>query len=280
MESYQFHPIRENLVFYHNISKEPSINQSLPYHRHDAYEIYLFLRGNAHMYLEHTCYPLKPGDLLIINPNELHRSVVLDHTPYERIGINLKRSTLERLSTSQTCLLQCFEQRPHGEQNLLHLSKEFLKQYITLTSQLDYALHQEGYGQDLLIDSYLTQLLIFVNQQFLQSNATYENIMPQLVQDTILYIRNHLSGDITLSDLSNLFHYNGSYISSLFKEHTGLTLRSFILDQRIGVAKNLLLKGRTVGQACEESGFKDYANFIRSFTKMTGISPGKYRKQS
>lgn len=280
MEQYQFQPIKEDLVFYHNISKEPSMNQSLPYHRHDAYEIYLFLRGNAYMYLEHTCYPLNPGDLLIINPNELHRSVVLDHTPYERIGINLKRSTLERLSSSQTCLLQCFEHRPHGEQNLVHLSDDVLNQYTNLTTKLGQAHQQEGFGHDLLLDSYLIQLLIFVNQQFLQSNASYENVMPQLVQDTILYIRNHLSEDITLSDLSDLFHYNGTYISSIFKEHTGLTLRSFILDQRINFAKKLLLEGRTVGQAGEESGFKDYANFIRSFTKMTGISPGKYRKQS
>ncbi|MBQ3028199.1 MAG: AraC family transcriptional regulator, partial [Lachnospiraceae bacterium] len=42
-------------------------------------------------------------------------------------------------------------------------------------------------------------------------------------------------------------------------------------------AKALLQEGASVTEACYRSGFNDYANFIRSFKKVTGVSPGKYR---
>lgn len=63
-----------------------------------------------------------------------------------------------------------------------------------------------------------------------------------------------------------------------FKKYTGLTLREYIADLKIEEAKKLLLSGENVSDACCKSGFSDYSNFIRTFTKATGLSPGKYAK--
>ncbi len=38
------------------------------------------------------------------------------------------------------------------------------------------------------------------------------------------------------------------------------------------------MDGKNVSDACLMSGFNDYSNFIRSFKKKTGISPGHYAK--
>lgn len=274
---YSFNPIKEEIIYFHNISTEKNVDIKFPYHRHDAYEIYLFLSGNTNMYLEHTCYQLKRGDLIIINPEELHRSVTLDDTPYERIGINIKKTALKRLSSQRTNLLKCFESHPLGENNLTHLNDEQLNYILTLNSYLSDALHSDAYGHDILFDTYLAQLLVFINTLYHTTSINSNSIMPNLVRDTMLYVKNHVTEDITLEDLSNRFNYHGTYISYLFKQHTGLTLRSYIIDQKIALAKRLLSEGKSVSMACEISGFNDYSNFIRTFTKMVGISPGKYK---
>lgn len=93
------------------------------------------------------------------------------------------------------------------------------------------------------------------------------------------YIDEHITQDITLGKLAEAFYMNSTSISRQFKKHTGLTLRSYILSRRIELAKFLLSDGMSITDACFQSGFGDYANFIRSFTKMVGISPGKYIKQ-
>ncbi|MDT0122849.1 helix-turn-helix domain-containing protein [Paenibacillus sp. RRE4] len=35
----------------------------------------------------------------------------------------------------------------------------------------------------------------------------------------------------------------------------------------------------SITDACYRSGFGDYANFIRSFTKIVGTSPGKFQRK-
>lgn len=275
---FKYHPISEDIICFHNITSAEGI-PSYPYHRHNAYEIYLFLSGNTNFYLEQTCYSLTRGDLVIISPEELHRSLCLDASPYERIGINIKKTVIERLSTQRSRLLSCFEAHPFGENNLVHLSDENLTNYITLAINLEKMLHSDLYGDDIMADTYLAQILVFINHLFHSERTPSNNIMPDLVRNTMLYIREHITEDITLEDLSKQFNFNGAYISSKFKQHTGLTLRTYLLDQRITLSKRLLMEGRTVQEACELSGFTDYANFIRSFTKYVGISPGKYKKQ-
>ncbi|MCX7657471.1 MAG: helix-turn-helix domain-containing protein, partial [Oscillospiraceae bacterium] len=38
--------------------------------------------------------------------------------------------------------------------------------------------------------------------------------------------------------------------------------------------------GYSVAETCEKSGFNDYTNFVKAFTKAVGISPKKYGKYS
>lgn len=65
--------------------------------------------------------------------------------------------------------------------------------------------------------------------------------MPRLIQDTMMYIEEHLAEEITLSDLSAVFFHNGTYISRCFKGVTGLTISQYILYKRISLAQKYLL---------------------------------------
>lgn len=275
--NYIFSPIKKEIICYHKTTDTELINPALPYHRHDAYEIYLFLRGNTYMYLEQSCYKLVPGDLMIISPSEMHRCVCIDNQMYERIGLNIKKTALEKLSSHRTNLLSCFDSHSLGQNNLIRLTQSQIVYYKELTEKLISSLDSEEYGQDLLAESYATQLLVFVNSLYQSSTYRSNNLMPELVSNTMTYIKSHLLETISSEQLEQEFHYSGKYISQQFREHTGLTIRSYIIDQRVSLAKIHLSAGKSVTEACELSGFSDYANFIRSFKKIAGISPGKYK---
>jgi AraC-like DNA-binding protein len=233
----------------------------------------------VNLYIEQSCYHLIPGDLFLITPEQLHRSVCLDTQPYNRVIINIKEDVLNKLSSTLTDLSSCFHHQAPEHLNHVYLSGDYMNHYLNLSKQLHFFLTQREYGSDLLSDAYLTQLLVFINKKF--SNHTYQderNIMPDLISKTMEFISSNLTGHITLSLLSQHFYLSGTYISSQFKRHTGLTLRAYILDQRIALAKRLLADGHNVSETCYKAGFTDYSNFIRSFTNLTGIPPGKYAK--
>lgn len=277
--NYLFRPINTDVICYHPVTQLEDTDKFSLYHRHDAYEIYLFISGNTNMYLENSCYHLERGDLLVIKPSEMHRSVCIDNQTYERIGINIKRSVFERLSSVQTNLLTCFDSRPLGQRNLIHLSEKQQRHFMKLADDLREVLNSSGYGHDILVNSYLSQVLVFINTLYRSSTYVANDIMPDLINNTMLYIKEHLTETISLEQLSEKFYLNGTYISRQFKKHTGLSIRSYILDQRIALAKMLLSEGKNVSEACYMSGFYDYANFIRSFTKLVEISPGRYKKR-
>lgn len=265
---------------YHNKTTDFITGENPPYHKHDGYEIYLFISGNVKMYIEQTCYQLTPGDMAIVNPSELHRSCCLDSSPYERIGINIKPSVFDSLKTSSTNLASCFYSHAHGKHNMIHLDEDEMASYIGMSDDLIAASRSSDYGSDLLSYSYLIRLLIYVNSLYMKSsNDGFENLMPKMIMDTMDYINDHLTEKISLDDLAAELNYNGNYLSNRFKEHTGLTLRSYILSKRIDLAKSLLLAGQSVSDTCLMSGFNDYANFIRNFKRQVGMSPGRYKKE-
>lgn len=264
---------------YHKTSTDFFTGHNPPYHRHDGYEIFLFIRGNTMMYVEHNCYKLSPGDLIIISPDKLHRSIVTDNAPYERIGINITEHILHALSSEQTNLAGCFNLMSHDNGGIVRLSSYNLKEYVKITDRFLHMCESDEYGSELMSLSIFTELILYTDRIFRGSKVRkHDNIMPHIVIDTMKYIDENHNGELTLAKISNGVNYSENYISSTFKHHTGLSLREYILDKRIECAKKLLMDGKNVSDACLMSGFNDYSNFIRSFKKKTGISPGHYTK--
>ena len=274
---YQYLFIPEDIVFFHQTDINKVEDRYRPYHRHDAYEIYYFVSGDVDFFIEQHCYHLEAGDLVIVNTTENHRMLCKSEAPYERYVINIKPTIAEHMSTDITNLNACFQTNPQHK-NVIHLSPDNQDTFISLYEELQDCLAQKSYGQDILLNAYVAKMLVFVNKMFQVATDTSTDIMPPLIKNTMDYVQHHLTEEITLQDIGKAFYLNGSYISQRFKHYTGLTLRDYIVDQRLVLAKTLLLQGKTVAEACEQSGFRDYSNFIRTFTKNVGISPGKYQK--
>lgn len=207
----------------------------------------------------------------------MHRIQSMDSTPYERIVINLKRSYIAALSPDGFSLEDCFYARPLGFGNLRVLSPEALQEFLTLYKSLESAASPDCFGRPVVQNAYASLLLLFLNRQYQSDPSSYKNTMPAYITGAMQYIDSHLEEPLRLSALAKEFHISESYLSAQFKHHTGLTLRAYLLDRKINLAKSLLQEGVSVTEACYRSGFNDYANFIRSFKKITGISPGKFR---
>lgn len=276
-----YHPFENDLISYSNKSviNRPPLDPH-PFHRHNGYEIYYFMSGNVNLYIEQQCYNLRPGDLVIISPDQLHRVVYLEYQVYERTIINIKHSLIEKLSSSKTDLLKCFDFKSTDDFKHIHLNREQREEYMAMIQKCNDFRYKGGYGNDIKANYELSNILIFINNLFESAQSTTkENVMPDLIRNVMDYVQTHISDSITLEMLATEFYLSGKYISSQFKQHTGLTLRTYILDQRIAYAKKLLQNGSNVSEACYRSGFSDYANFIRTFTNLVGISPGKFARE-
>ncbi len=92
------------------------------------------------------------------------------------------------------------------------------------------------------------------------------------------YINNNFTKQISLHDIAKNSFLSVARLCELFKKQLSTTAGKYLTGKRISHAKKLLSKGKSVTDTAIESGFIDYANFIRTFKNAVGIPPGKYKK--
>jgi two-component system response regulator YesN len=91
------------------------------------------------------------------------------------------------------------------------------------------------------------------------------------------YIRNNLSGDLSLTRLGEHVRLNPSYLSRLYKQMTGMSLTDYISEIRIEAAKELLHTNMKIQDIAEAVGYYSGTAFARFFKKHINMTPQEYR---
>ena len=99
------------------------------------------------------------------------------------------------------------------------------------------------------------------------------------IQNIINYISFNLTADLSLNALSEEFMLNSSYLSTLFKKETGVTLTNFVNNKRIEHAIYLLNTTQSAIQdIAAQCGINDVNYFTKLFKKLKNMTPTQYRE--
>ncbi len=103
----------------------------------------------------------------------------------------------------------------------------------------------------------------------------------QKVDRLTKYINQNFNRSISLSDLADMLGHSAGYTSRIFKEITGRDILSYISSIRTDHAKTLLISSdMSVAEVGFSVGYDQQQTFIRNFKKITGLTPGEYRKSN
>lgn len=93
------------------------------------------------------------------------------------------------------------------------------------------------------------------------------------------YVTVALSQTITLKEISNILHFNCSYLGQKFKDHENMTFNEYLLKQRMEKAKALLEStDLKVYEIANEVGYSEMDWFYKKFKSYTGVSANEYRR--
>ena len=246
------------------------------FHLHNFYELFLLLDGEINFCIQQSFYHLTPGSLLAINNLEIHKAINEKQTPYKRIYIHIPPAFFQKYGARDMDLSACFTSRKTGERNLIQLKDHELAYF---SNQFQFIQENKNYtlpGKELLLETYLLQLLVFINNLFSYSSCPIVSQYTPTVQDVVNYLEKNLLENISLDSLAQTFSLSKYHLCHIFKEETGTTIFNYLLLLRISRAKSLLGDGKNVTETCYLSGFTNYSNFITSFKKHTGYTPKKY----
>jgi signal transduction histidine kinase/AraC-like DNA-binding protein len=105
-----------------------------------------------------------------------------------------------------------------------------------------------------------------------------EQASEQLVKKTQDYIADHFSKEITREEIADVLGVSPSYVSRIFRRHTGMALWDYVNSFRIARARELLEHSdMTITEIAFATGYNEPAYFSRMFRKVTGKPPKHYR---
>lgn len=91
------------------------------------------------------------------------------------------------------------------------------------------------------------------------------------------FIENNYQKNIELEEIASLSYLTKAAFCRYFKKMTRMTFTQFLNQYRINQAKKLLLQDKNVTEVCFECGFESLSYFNRTFKKVTGENPLRFK---
>lgn len=120
-----------------------------------------------------------------------------------------------------------------------------------------------------------------VTEMFLsQMLGKQDENVHEIIGKAKYYISEHLTEELTVSNIAVSLYITPNYFSRLFKRVTKEGCNEYIVRKRIEKAKSLLdTTSLKVGEIAQMVGYRDTNYFSLAFKKHTGKSPTKYREE-
>lgn len=250
----------------------------------DHYLLHFVMSGSGCLHLQNASYPVSANECFLIYPNELssYHSTEGGTWSYYWIGIagEFAKELIARAGFQ-------------ADRQVMHFTDSTV--FDTLKELVDTAmLYQDDiYGLELASNSLLYQLFTKLYREKKEARLSFHapigednstlfglgSSSRQWVSTVITLIQDNYGEDLQVNNIASTLHLNRSYLSALFKQETGVSIKQYLTSYRIEAAKNKLLKTNgSITEISYQCGFKDPLYFSRMFKERVGLSPSEFRQ--
>lgn len=242
------------------------------YHYHEFCKLLLLVSGSGGYWIEGQQYALQPGDAVLVGSGCVHRPEFEPGTPYERIIVYISPEFLKSQSTPDCDLLECFGGR---KSHVLRPGKGD-RRLIAMAQELERQLSGTEYGRVILSRGLLLRLLVQIGRDLHHGDTLQpQPLQPQdsRVLRIMEYINAHLTEELSVDSIAEQFYVSKFHMMRLFRAAAGTSVNSYIIRQRLLLARELISGGMSATESCFRAGFGSYSSFTRCYGSYFGTTP-------
>lgn len=260
-------------------SKISSFNRRTPQLFHPELEIKFFYDGEAWLLVGEDNIHAQPGDIVIINPYDIHSTIGVGDTPGKYILILVD--------------LGFFSQEMASDMDLAHLllSKQLRFNHLIRNNRgLNNLLEQLGRETDpnkayyraairgLLLTFFALLLRDEVNNQAVSPTHANTEKYYTIIEPALQMVRTDYRTSLNVDQLAELCNVSKSHFCRIFKLVTGRTVIQYVTDYRLKIAKMLLEYGNdSIAHIADTCGFQDEGYFCRCYKRKYHQTPKQDR---
>ena len=240
-------------------------------HMHDDMVEIVFIReGLGTHIIGNKKYETKKGDILIYNKGVLHD----------------ERSTPKSECSTYVCGFSDLKIKKLAENHLISNDIEPVinsGDYFNIIENIFEIMYSEILSNRKGVEETCNHLLLSLITIILRLVDLSKNDVKEeeyeLGESIKKYIDNNFLNNLSIKSLSEDLGISQYYLIHSFKKKTGYSPMQYIMNRRIGEAQNLLINtDYSIIQIASKVGYDNPNYFNMLFTKLIGMSPGKYRK--
>lgn len=239
-------------------------------HWHRSVEIFAVFEGALNFYLNNELHPLKQGEFMLINSNEIHS---IDAREVNRtVVLQIPLKTFEKYFTGEQ-FIHFRHHHPVYDGELMEQIREIYSIYQS--KECGYEMKVKGLY-------YLMLHLLVTEYRELQVSEDMRKRNRRLNRLSVItsYIKENYTADLSLETLAEIFGYSPTYLSRMFQRYAGINYRSYVQSVRVECAyRELVNTEHALGEIALNNGFPNSKVFTREFQKKYGILPSEYRKK-
>ena len=235
-----------------------------PMHLHSHLEMYLLLSGRAEVFVSSQIREMKPGEMAIIFPNQIHSyNALTEDTKAALILCDLRYTG----GYGQTLL-------SHEPENAF-VPSEWVHRDVRYAIDALIAEKNEDSGAfapliQLMLVRLLPRLSLKKERKAERQETTFE---------IVRYIARHFREPMTLDSLANAVGISRYHASHIFSERIGESFTHFLNHFRLSYACSRLRDTQlSVTEIALDAGFESQRTFFRAFKEGLGMTPLNYRK--
>ena len=246
------------------LAVEAETVHAFPRHSHEQFGVGLIERGAQRSLSGRGVVEAESGDLITVNPGEVH-----DGAPLGAAGRSWRMLYLDpalivetAYDTNEGKTRTCEFVRPVVRNEAL--ANAFRALYSVLTA------HHEG-GAGLRRDE---TLAVMVDHLARERSLETLPAVPAAIRRAQELLDDDPTAPVTLADLARASGLSRFQVVRGFSRAFGLTPHAYLVQRRIDLAHQLILKGAVLSEAAVASGFADQSHMTRHFVRRFGFPPG------
>lgn len=264
-------------------------------HWHTSVEIFTVMEGSLSFYIDEKEYPLKAGEFLIINSNEVHS--IQAPMRNETIVLQIPLKQFEEYFTAQRFIR--FRSTTTGKNEggceygergagltagAAESSGETDRRMVSLIQDLYRIYISRETGYEFRIRAVFYEILYLMVSRYRETEVEESELKNSRRLDALskitTYMREHYREDLKLSGLASMFGYSDAYLSRMFRRYAKVNFKTYLQDIRMAYAyKELMNTDHTISSIALDNGFASSRAFSKEFVRRYGILPGRVERQ-
>jgi YesN/AraC family two-component response regulator len=222
----------------------------------EKYELIYVAQGTLYLKIDHSVITLSKNNLLIVPPYKTIMGIKQSDPNTSFYWVDFATDNAENFEVTLQQI------------NLIQTAK-----FTIILEELISASQQEA-TRDFTKDSLLLSLLHEVNKDNKRSSPSH-----LIVSKISNYIEANITEPLTVESVATALNYNKDYLCKVIKEYYGTSLKNYINNQKLKLAKSLLITSNySISEISDYLGYDDSNLFTKFFKYHEKMSPADYRK--